>query len=147
MFGIQKRVEPILALLWATQASSCWEGRKRWSSFLEFLWSFKTSTFLWEPEIWQVCAVIDCRVGVSWTDAFRIIHQGPVCRAVNSLRFPSERERKHVETSLFSKWANGGSRGRQLVTEAEGSEVSTVSEQATSTRSPFPIFLSGTSRT
>jgi hypothetical protein len=29
------------------------------------------------------------------------------------------------------------------VTEAEGPEGSTISEQATSTRSPFPGFLSG----
>jgi hypothetical protein len=50
---------------------------------------------------------------------------------------------KNVKTSFFSKWPSGESRGRQLVAAAGGSEVSTVSERATSTRSLFPVFSSG----
>jgi hypothetical protein len=113
--------------------------------FLRILWSFKTSAFLWEPEIWQVRAVINSGVGASWTDASGIIHQGPVCRAAGdfSSTFPWERQLigkcRNTET-LFSKLANGVSRGGQLVTEAGGPEVSTVSEWDTSTRSPFPVF-------
>jgi hypothetical protein len=115
--------------------------------FLRDLWSFKTSAFLSEPVIWQVRAVINSGVGVTWTDAFEFIHQGPICRAVEGLRsrFPWERQLigiyKNVET-FFSKWANEGSRGRQLVTEAGGPEVSAVSERATSMRTQFPISSS-----
>jgi hypothetical protein len=138
LLGIQKKENPALALLWATwpvlvgEAGSVGRLSQNSVKFQELGFSLRT---------WDLTSswIINSGVGVSWTDAFWIIYRGPVCRSVEGLRssFPRERQLigkcKNVETSLFSKWANGGSRGRQLVTEAGGPEVSAVSERATST--------------
>jgi hypothetical protein len=150
VLGVQKRGDPILVSTPVGDFRHLLLRRpEAFVVFLRILWSFKTSHILWEPEIWQVRAVIYSGVAVSGTDAFRIIHQGPVCRAVEGLmsRFLWERQLiercKNVEISLFSERANGGSRGGQVMVEAGGSEVSTVSERATSTRSPLPVSSSG----
>jgi hypothetical protein len=148
MWAIQKREVPILNTLAGDLVRFLLGRLEALVVFLRILWSFKTSASLWELEIWQTRAVINSGVVVSWTDASGNIHQGPVCRAAGSLRsgFPWERgligKCTNVQT-LFSKWANGGSRGRQLVTEVRGPQVSTVSERTTSTQSPFPVFPSG----
>jgi hypothetical protein len=151
--GVQKRGDPILVSTPVGDFRHLLLGRpEAFIVFLRILWSFKTSDILWEPEIWQNRAVIYSGVEVSGTDAFRIIHQGPVCRAFEGLRsrFPWERQLigkyKNVEISLFPKRAYGGFWGGQLVTEAGGSEVSTVSERATSTRSLLPVSSSGSTQ-
>lgn len=83
MLGIRKRWIPFL--------HSCGQLRPvpaRKARSVGLLLHHKTSA-----EIWQIHAVINSEVGVSWTCAFRSNHQGPGCPAAEDIRsrFPWER--------------------------------------------------------
>jgi hypothetical protein len=109
--------------------------------FFRILWIFKTSTYFCEPETWQVSAVINSGIWVAWTDAFGIIHQEPVCRAVEGLRsrFPWGRQ-PLLHGVCYHSLKNLRLKTSHFYMESVPSLFKIcASERATSTWSPFPV--------